>query len=144
MKEIFSSGSCIRIRAGGTSMSPFIRNGDCLLIEPAQEKILETGDVVAAMNPSRDRILIHRVIAKNGKGCLLQGDAAPFSDGYISRKHIMGKVVRIERNGKGVRFGLGPGRILLAILARAGLLRLVSGVLRRLSLKYGLWYEQLL
>lgn len=144
MKEIFSSGSCIRIRAGGTSMSPFIRNGDFLLIEPAQEKILETGDVVAAIYPSLKRMLIHRIIAKNGKGCLLRGDAAPFTDGYIPRKHIMGKVARIERNGKRVRFGLGPERFVLALLARTGLLRLVSGGLRRLSLKYGLRREQLL
>lgn len=84
------------------SMSPFICNGDSIIIEPVfKKKKIETGDIVAFITPDEGHLIIHRIIKKNSQ-YLLKGDNAFHSDGYCEKNDIHGYVKNIIINGKNV------------------------------------------
>ena len=115
----------LRTMVRGLSMYPFIRDRDVLTIVPLERRRLQAGEIVAFALPDRDRLAIHRVIAKGKGGWLLRGDNRLASDGIIPQENIIGAVTCIERKGKNVSFGLGPERRLIALLSRAGVLPLM-------------------
>jgi signal peptidase I len=112
----------VRLRAKGFSMSPFIRNGDVITLFPSAGNSIHLGDVVAFVPPGTERLVIHRVIAKNGNALLITGDNLTEADGLVPQESILARVGKVERNGKEVLLGLGPERLLIVFLARTGLL----------------------
>ena len=65
---------------------------------------------------------MHRVVGKRGDSYLIRADSAIETDGQIPMKNIIGRVTKVERNGKRIILGLGPERLLIAFLIRRGLL----------------------
>lgn len=119
--EILGRGESIRFRARGFSMHPFISDGDLVTVGPPPARIA-TGDVVAVRRASDDKLLVHRVVV-NLPGCLVtKGDAATRPDEMAGEGRVIGQVRRVERDGRAVRVGLGPERLLIALLSRHGLL----------------------
>ena len=61
------------------------------------------------------------------KGAIFtQGDNMPGRpDGMIPVGDILGLVTCVERGGRKVRFGLGPERLLIALLSRSGLMEII-------------------
>jgi len=126
MKAVHSRGLPFRFRAGGCSMAPFIRDGDIISVSPFSSRLPGMGDVVAFLHPETNLLCIHRVLSCNKGALLIQGDNSPGKpDGIIPIKAIIGHVTKVERNGKRVMLGLGPERILLALLSRSGLLAVI-------------------
>lgn len=130
LDEVLSRGSSVRFRAGGVSMVPFIRDGDVITITPLVGRAPAVGEVVAfrrstPQGAENERLIVHRVVRNTGNGCIILGDNQPphQPDGPIAREQLLGVVSRIERQEKTVRFGLGPERVVIAILSRSGLLR---------------------
>lgn len=122
MQAVLARGQPFRFRAGGWSMAPFVRDGDTLCVAPLR-RAPRVGDVVAFARPGRGGVVVHRVVGRCGAAYLLQGDGLPGDgDGAIPRACILGRVTRVERNGSAVRLGLGPERVLIALLSRYGLL----------------------
>lgn len=79
------------------------------------------GDVVAFIHPETQLLCLHRVLSVHGDSFFIQGDNMPEKpDGMIPRESIVGRVTGIERAGRRVRLGLGPERLLLAMLSRCG------------------------
>lgn len=121
--EILSSGSALHFRARGVSMRPCILDGDLLEVNTAPQEDLRIGDILLIL-PVRRQMLVHRVLRiktdLGQKRFLLQGDAAPQPDGWLSYGQVLGRVVAIERAGK--RWNLNtPARHTLAVLYVAGL-----------------------
>lgn len=112
-------------------MSPFIRNGDIVTVSPASDA--HTGDIAAFTRPESDRLVIHRVIGTQGNSLFIKGDNLSTMDGLIPKSNILGRIVKIERNGKSLRLGLGPERRLIALLSRTGLLLMMLGVMRKIK-----------
>jgi hypothetical protein len=120
MQAVLDKGLAFRFRAKGYSMSPFIKDSDVITVLPLRT-VPRLGEVVAFRHPVSRRLVVHRVIRARNDGCLIRGDAVSEMDGLVPRAHILGRVERVERDGKSVRLGMGPERALIAFLTRTGL-----------------------
>jgi len=128
MEAVLKKNVPFRFTASGSSMSPFIRDGDVLIISPVSLR-LRRGDVVPFINPSSNQLMVHRILDVSREGCLIKGDNNSVPDGRIPTSIIIGRVVRVEQGGRPTRFGLGPERFLIAWLSKCCLLtRLVASV----------------
>jgi hypothetical protein len=124
MRAALARGSPFHFRALGSSMSPFIRDGDQITIAPLRRGKPSLGQVVAFIQPETGQLLVHRVTGLQGSACLVQGDNTPGrTDGLVPLENILGRLVQVQRDGKKIRLGLGPERYLVALLSRFGLLR---------------------
>jgi hypothetical protein len=126
MQAVHAKGLPFRFNAGGHSMAPFIRDGDVICVSPLASRMPGLGDVVAFVHPETKLLCVHRVQSVNRDSFLVQGDNMPEKpDGIIPREAIVGRVTRVERAGRRIRLGLGPERLLLALLSRCGLLAVI-------------------
>lgn len=122
LKDVLSKGSPFRFRARGSSMSPFIKDGDVVTVSPLHNSNPTIGDVVAFVSPGSDGLLIHRIVSKSGDHFLIMGDNIPKMGDRVPKNKLLGRILRVERNDRDVSFGLGPERVLIALLNRKGLL----------------------
>jgi signal peptidase I len=111
-------------------MSPFIKDGDVLTIAPLQRSSPGFGEVVVFSHPSTNKLIIHRVIQKKREASLTMGDNIPDPDGFIANVNILGRVIKVERNGAKPLLGLGPERSLIAFMTRWRLLTLLNPIWR--------------
>lgn len=124
MRATLARGKPFRFCARGDSMSPFIHDGDVLTVAPAAAP--RRGDVVAFLDPRNGRLTVHRIVAAAHGGFLIKGDSLRAPDGVMPREALWGSVVRVERDGRAVRFGLGIERAAIAYLSKRDLLRRVT------------------
>lgn len=122
LRGMAEHGKPLRTTARGFSMSPFIRDEDVLTIVPMHGRAPRVGEVVAFTLPDSGRLAIHRIVARVGACWLVRGDNCPENDGLVASGDIIGRVVRVERQGREVRLGLGVEARLIAWLQRAHLL----------------------
>ena len=118
LRAVLYKGKPFRFRAKGFSMSPFVMDGDIITVSPLTGDLPRLGEVVAYISAETGRLIVHRVIGKRGKGCLIRGDSAWEKQDWVTEAYILGRVTRVERNGKPVGLGLGPERRLIALLSR--------------------------
>jgi signal peptidase I len=118
--DVLRAGGRVSLVATGHSMTPAIRSGDRLTIDPLRGAP-RTGDVLACAIDSR--LVIHRVVGRHGGLTEVRGDVAPASDPQVPVQALLGVVTRVERGHRRVRLGLGPERVLLAWLSHRGVLR---------------------
>jgi len=108
-------------------------------VSPHTNNSIHPGDIVAFIRPKLNKLIIHRVVGKKTEYFHIKGDNIPDTDEQIPATNILGRVTRVERNGKEVFWGLGPERFLIAFLTRRGLLfplfypiwRMVRPIVRR-------------
>ncbi len=117
-------GIPLRTAVCGFSMQPFIRDRDVLTIEPMMKCLPLVGEVVAFIHPFSEKLVIHRVIAKNNSQLLLKGDNSTQADGLVKSDQILGKVVRLEREHKQLNriFLTGAGGFIIAFLSLRNLI----------------------
>ncbi len=123
LQAVLSSRLRFRLQVKGSSMSPFIRDGDVVTI--ARQHFLRSynyGRVVAFIHPQNGRLMIHRVVGRKGGSYLTQGDNVSGADGLLSPDRILGHITCAERDGMRVFIGFGPERFLIAFLSRQRLL----------------------
>jgi signal peptidase I len=122
MRAVLDKNMAFRLSARGNSMWPFIQNGDTITIMPISKMPLIIGDVVAFVNPISEKLVVHRIIAKQA-GCyrFLGDNVVCRSDGLIPINNLIGKVDCVERNGRQKKLGLGPERHIIAVLSQARL-----------------------
>jgi hypothetical protein len=118
-------GAGLRTTVRGASMSPFIRDLDVLTVAPLDGRRARVGDVVAVALCQPQRLAIHRVVGRPRGGLLVRGDACLCPDGVVPPARVLGRVVRVERQGRVVRLGTeagAAGGALVAALSRSGVL----------------------
>ncbi len=95
--EILARGQSVQFVARGSSMWPFIIDGDTVGLDPfvGQPKI---GDVVLLTTTVAGPL--HRIVAgpRNGR-YLVWGDALPNPDTWVKADEIVGRLTRRYRNG---------------------------------------------
>ena len=126
-----------RFKAKGLSMAPFIKDGDVLTVSPLPRRGPRTGDVVAFLHPVTGKVAVHRIVRRASGVLILKGDNAPEADAPLPAGCSLGKVTRVERSGKDVRLGTGPGRAAVALFSRARLLEPVLKWVRRAGRREG-------
>jgi signal peptidase I len=131
MTAVLAKGAPFRFQADGGSMSPFLRSGDIVTLVPVAAHI-RLGEVVAFHQPGKEGWAVHRVVGRRQARVLLKGDNCGCADGWVEQARIIGRAGCIEHRGRRVRLGLGPERMLIALLSRLGLLRALMNPLRRL------------
>jgi hypothetical protein len=140
---VLEKGKSFRFEATGSSMSPFIRDGDGITVSPLLGTSPRLGDAVAFIHPESGKLVVHRVVGKRDGSYLIRGDSSSDCADLIPRAKVLGRVTRVERDGKRVYLGLGPERYLVAVMTRRGLLqpllmpvwRLVRPVVRLLGFR---------
>jgi len=121
MESVLKKNIPFRFTAPGISMTPFIRDGDVITIEPVAIP-LRRGDVVAFVNPFSEKLTVHRIINISQAGYLIKGDNISDSDGRVPFSSIIGRVACVEHCGQKVWLGIGFERIIIAWLSQHGLL----------------------
>ena len=121
---VLDKGSLFRFCARGGSMTPFIRDGDTLTIAPLANRPPRLGEVVAfsCLTEEGMELVVHRVVGRRRRGFVVQGDGNGCMPEIVSSENILGRLVKVERDGRQVRLGLGPERRLIAWLGLARLL----------------------
>jgi len=101
--NLIEKSASIRFRAKGSSMRPFIQDGDLITVSPLRDYPIRVGDVVLYKTVD-NRPIVHRVIRKTtiaGKAAFfIKGDATFGPPEKIGMKNILGRVTAIERNGR--------------------------------------------
>jgi signal peptidase len=104
--EVLERGGLFCFKAHGSSMYPFIRDGDILTIQPVEIETLAIGDV-AFYRSTWDRVIAHRVVAKkftNGKRVLImRGDSGSHTNEQVQPDHVLGRVMSIQRGEEVIR-----------------------------------------
>jgi len=107
----------IVLRVHGTSMLPWVRPGDIAVIRRAESGVVRFGDVVLFRNEKS--LFVHRIVRKksslNEDHFYVKGDAHPTDDGQINERELLGRVVRIYRNGKRIDLD-APSSLMMGLL----------------------------
>lgn len=133
LRAVLDKGRPFRFRAGGWSMSPFIKDGDVITVAPLAGRRPRPGEIVAFLHPKTGHVAVHRVVRMDDGRFSIRGDNAHAPDGALTSERILGAVTRIERGGRKVR---GTGRAAsaaVALLSRTGALARGLSLSRRLA-----------
>jgi hypothetical protein len=135
-------GQRVRLTVNGSSMLPFIRDGDVVELEPPRAS-LALGDIVL-VHSSAEHCVMHRVVRIEGDALFLRGDAQQRCQGPFAQSDVLGKVIVSYRNGRARALDRGVWRLAGLIWTRCkplGLrLFLLAGRIRRSGgrVKHGL------
>ena len=129
VSDLLRGGTPVRLEVTGHSMSPFIRGGDVVTIEPLAGRRPALGEVVA-LAPG-GHLLVHRLVGWDRGRALCRGDVAVGPDPPPSPEELLGRVTRVERAGRRVRLGLGIERVPIAWFSRLGVLRALARLRER-------------
>lgn len=104
----------IEIRSKGTSMFPFIIEGDTCYFRSCSIDEVQSGDVLLFTN-EKGSLICHRVLAvkKEQDEILLicKGDTNRFPDRPVSPHQVIGKLTNIRKKGFALSPDKGVGRI---------------------------------
>jgi len=134
IRDTVTKRKILSFNAPGSSMAPFIHSGDKIFVAPVAQVSIRTGDVLAFVHPDTGRVLAHRVVRITGGHFFTKGDnIRGEGDGWISIAHVLGRVIRVQRNGNERRLGLGQERLLISLLSRGKILVPMLNFLRRIK-----------
>ena len=103
LAELLERTGQARLRVAGASMSPTLRVGDTILVNAFTKASPVIGEFVTFVQG--DRVRTHRVVALSGSRLITRGDANLHEDSPINPLDCLGRVVRVERNGRTLSVG---------------------------------------
>ena len=115
--EILEKHNKCEVIVGGTSMWPFIRDGDTVSIK-GRPFTPSLGTVVAFFSDAQ--LIIHRIIwcklrANDEWEILVHGDASPFSISQINLDQIIGTIDYVKRQNKKITLSFNDAYRIIAI-----------------------------
>ena len=119
-RELLTAGNSVRFRAKGSSMRPFIREGDLVEVMPVGLADLRPGDVLL-FGSGKGQLMLHRLVQIRRKGdqttLVLQGDANRYPDGTVLPEQVIGRAVAVKRKTKQWHLDGPAARVLAAVWA---------------------------
>lgn len=112
LRNILVDQKTVGLMVKGTSMLPYLREGDRVWIQKVEWDYLRVGDLLAF--EQNQVIFTHRLIKKSLQGLLTKGDHNLFVDSALTSQQILGKVIGLERMGK--YYSLDRKRVVINIL----------------------------
>lgn len=98
VNRMLSKGCRVTMRPQGDSMIPFIKGGrDSVVLQKTKE--VDTGDIVLAHIPEKGYVL-HRIYRMQGERLTLMGDGNLHAREQCEKSDVLGKVIKICRNGR--------------------------------------------
>lgn len=134
LRAVLEKGYAFRFKLKGSSMLPFLKEGDSITVYPLKEIPPQRGIIAAFVHPDKGKLAVHRVIDKKGSCFVLKGDNNRSDDGMVPIDKILGCLGKVERNGKRVSFGMGPEKHVIAFLSRKNIISFISRLIRELLL----------
>jgi signal peptidase len=98
VRAALERGRRVRLTVNGSSMLPFIRDGDTVELEPLHSAP-QLGDVVLAERTD-GRHVVHRVVRVRGDTFFLRGDAQLFREGPFASSAALSRVPAAWHNGR--------------------------------------------
>lgn len=119
IRAAIQEGHIASFKAPGNSMIPIIRSGDKIFVAPVKQNSVHVGDVIVFVQVRNGHVLAHRVVQLKSNRMLCKGDNVANSfDGWTLFEGVLGRVIKVQREGKPVHFGLGIGKKWIAYLSR--------------------------
>ena len=119
----------VSLRVHGTSMLPWVRPKDIALIRKTTAENVRCGDIVLFRR--ENSLFVHRIVKRRGTledaQLYSKGDAHPTSDGVVQKRELLGRVVRIYRDGRRIDLD-APSQLALGLF------------ISQLSLHSRFWY----
>ena len=110
------NGANVRLTATGSSMIPFLRNGDVVELEKVPPEALRHGDVVLVERPEGGYVL-HRMLQIRGAEVFIAGDAGQ-RDGWMPVANVLARVRAVSRKGSWKRLDTASARSAGLVWAR--------------------------
>ncbi len=100
-RELLDQGLQVRFTVTGTSMSPFLEEGDVVTLAPVKPEELKIGDL-ALVRRSSGSLTLHRLVRKKRQPLrlLFKGDALTDADEPVTPDRVRGRVIEIQRAEK--------------------------------------------
>jgi len=98
IRAALERGQSVRLTANGSSMLPFIHDGETVELVPPRSSLMR-GDIVLAQS-EEDKYVLHRVVRIEGDGVYLRGDAQKHREGPLPRHAVLGLAVTSSRHGR--------------------------------------------
>jgi hypothetical protein len=98
IRAALERGQSVRLTTNGSSMLPFIHDGETVELVPPRSSLMR-GDIVLAQS-EEDRYVLHRVVRIEGDGVYLRGDAQKHREGPLPRQAVLGRAVTTSRHGR--------------------------------------------
>lgn len=122
LRDLLLASGKVRLRIASRSMSPTLRPGDEIVVEPVTIEALEPGDLILFQGVGA--LVCHRLVEMSGGALLTRGDAGGSAGERIAPHQALGKVVEIRKR----TLWLG-----VTLTLRGALLRSLLPWLRRLQ-----------
>jgi hypothetical protein len=116
--DLVAQAPTLRLRIVGTSMTPLLRDGDFVILQPLPVEFLRPGDLIA-FRCDGDTVT-HRLIAIQPDGLLTRGDNLPEPDPLVSPERVLGRAISLEKNGHQIRLSKPGWAFAHRILAWSG------------------------
>jgi len=125
VESLLARGTRVRLAVGGHSMAPRLRDNDVVTIEPLAGTRVRFGELVL-FRDAGGALVLHRVLRLWRGHLQTRGDASIRLDPVITREQVLGRVSRIERDGRGIDLECAGERVRAALVG--GVKLVCSGV----------------
>lgn len=117
-RELLHHGCSVRFTARGSSMTPFVLDGDILTIEPCDAVDLRVGDVAFHELPGGS-VVAHRVVAISRRAgsvfLATRGDALRGVVDLVDPGSVLGRAVSARRGSRDLKLNGGLRHILARV-----------------------------
>jgi signal peptidase I len=126
LTEVRQQDGSLALEAHGSSMSPFVHDGDSVILQPVEIDGLQIGDVVAYRRFT-DQLVVHRIVGKRVE-CdrlmfVIRGDRLSSLCECVSAEQVLGKVSNVSREGRVIHIDRGFRRAAALLWIRTPYLR---------------------
>lgn len=121
--DLLRLGYGIRFCPAGQSMTPTIRDGEAVTVEPVRAQEVRRGDIL--LYRAKSGLIAHRVVRiererrAGERRYILRGDASVTCDCPVRAEQILGRVITVERDGRAIKLA-GRSAMLRRKVRRAG------------------------
>lgn len=123
--QMLKAGRTIEIKVKGSSMYPFLREGETVVVSPVSSSTpLKKYDIILAETPT-GHVMMHRIRKINADGILMKGDGNLHQTELVKFHDVMGKSTHVKRSGIDQSL-YSPLQLFLAWLWQATLVRRVG------------------